>query len=472
MIYISPRYGTVALLVSVAVYILIAFVSPPRVWEDVSQAVIYHQVRKYLLHLNVRNHVKYWRPSILLLVSNPRSCYPVIDLMNSLKKGGLYMIGTVVESKRDLYELKSLWNDFIEAAPVKVFSAIVASSSIAEGAQNIIRTAGVGAFVPNTVAVGFYEDDAPKEGVVHHALRTEERTAVRAALQKFPKLRRPFVEHRFAPEEYMQTLRTILHCKKNLLVTRNFGDFDKNKVKEHGSTGSWFLPKMAKNKMHIDMWPVSLFYKQEDTLQDDEENEVDVNEGEMNEDSESSSIESDASSYSFKQIILYGYILRLTSLWDKHARLRVRSYAYDDKTRAQEEVTLSEFMHLARVNADLDILSLSYVPDSLPMSFASAEGHEVAEGGSASTRSFSKQISKLIGKLDENNMKLRDRCRLLNVLMRQNTQDTAIVFCPLPELPDDPRDDREWLESVRILTENLPPTILVRGVENVISYMI
>jgi potassium/chloride transporter 9 len=92
MFFVDGLYATGCVGILVVIFLIIHYTTPPKSWGDVSQSLIYHQVRKYLLRLR-QEHVKFWRPQILLLVNNPRHQYKLIQFCNSMKKGSLYILG-------------------------------------------------------------------------------------------------------------------------------------------------------------------------------------------------------------------------------------------------------------------------------------------------------------------------------------------------------------------------------------------
>jgi len=162
MFFIEETYASLAVCTLVALFLLIHYLSPPKHWGDVSQNLIYHQVRKYLLRLRPE-HIKFWRPHIILLINDPRRNTRLIQFCNSLKKGSLYILGHVIVT--DDFDVgvheaklqKSAWTKYItEYSRVKAFVQLSMSPSLIWGVRSLILSAGLGGMRPNIVVMGFY----------------------------------------------------------------------------------------------------------------------------------------------------------------------------------------------------------------------------------------------------------------------------------------------------------------------------
>jgi potassium/chloride transporter 9 len=201
----SPKWATTSIFIVALLTIVVYIYAPPKPWGDVSQAIIFHQVRKYLLRLDIRRqHPKFWRPSILLCVDTPHTgklitpphlllspfdflllfgrvlffsqhsdlilffcmnktvASMLIDFCNSLKKGGLYLIGNVIVVPKPSVrmaqlanELQMLWVDYISITNIKAFNEITLANSLRNGFYSMFMLSGkcVNSFLLLSIAI-------------------------------------------------------------------------------------------------------------------------------------------------------------------------------------------------------------------------------------------------------------------------------------------------------------------------------
>ncbi|KAI9845127.1 MAG: hypothetical protein M1838_001855 [Thelocarpon superellum] len=168
MFFVDGLYATGCVGILIVVFVLIHYTSPPKSWGDVSQGLIYHQVRKYLLRLR-QEHVKFWRPQILLLINDPRRQYKLIQFCNSMKKGALYILGHVIVSPDfgdavpEARRQQLAWTRYIDVSKVKAFVNIAISPVFEWGTRNIVLSSGLGGMRPNIAVIGFFNMDEGRQ---------------------------------------------------------------------------------------------------------------------------------------------------------------------------------------------------------------------------------------------------------------------------------------------------------------------
>lgn len=310
MFFVDGAYASGCMLLLAILFLVAHYTTAPKSWGDVSQSLIYHQVRKYLLRLR-QEHVKFWRPQILLFINDPRRQYRLIQFCNSLKKGSLYILGHVIvtedfggavpEAKRQ----QQAWTKYIDFSKIKAFVNIAISPSIEWGSRNIVLNAGLGGMRPNIVVMGFFNLDDRREAEQLIDIRSTASTEALPSLTKgkleedtmtqschsqatassIPAVprgtrrrgksqtNRPPVllptdanrpEHPVAAASYVTVVEDLLlRLQANVALAKGFDKIDLPGPKSSPleRLRQWFTTNDAaldENKQYIDLWPIQM----------------------------------------------------------------------------------------------------------------------------------------------------------------------------------------------------------------------
>ncbi|KAK5993653.1 Vacuolar cation-chloride cotransporter 1 [Cladobotryum mycophilum] len=354
MFFIDETYASTAISALILLFLLIHYLSPPKHWGDVSQNLIYHQVRKYLLRLKPE-HIKFWRPHIILLTNNPRRQTRLIQFCNSLKKGSLYILGHVIvtdDFNAGVHEAKlqqQAWTRYIsEFSRIKAFVQLTMSPSITWGVRNMILSAGLGGMRPNIAVLGFYNMDELRRS--NSSLKIPDIPMSPAAKMnrppksqgKAPRRRRSdssarllegvlptdFIrtENMMSPAEYMTILEDLaLRYRLNVAVAHGFQNLET--PREDGSN----------TKKYIDLWPIQMS-------------------AEVSADGKSM-LTSNFDTYTL--ILQLGHILRSVHTWKRVFSLRVMVFVEYESEVEEEGARVRALLEKLRIDAEIRVFWLA-----------------------------------------------------------------------------------------------------------------
>ncbi|NWR25592.1 S12A9 protein, partial [Emberiza fucata] len=425
MFLISPVSASASLGFLLLLLLALHYLSPSSTWGYISQALIFHQVRKYLLMLDVRkDHVKFWRPQMLLMVQNPRGSARLIDFVNDLKKSGLYVLGHVELQDLDMLPSDPLqpqqdsWLSLVDKLNVKAFVSLTLAPSVRHGVRQLLFTSGLGGMRPNTLVLGFYDDEAPQDGLARHPAFTSAREEVPLG---FPPLRAATTPKLLSAREYVGIVADALKMLRNVLLARQLESLDK----------AWELRRAASPPPTIHVWPVNL-------LRPD------------------SARYADTCSLFLLQMAC---VLNMARAW-RRARLRLFLCVEAGTMPHAQEEKLRQLLKDLRIQAQIQLV---------PWDAITRLHWQTCQGPSGGPAEEEEEEEGVVN-FPTNTTQVSDEyVRAANKLVLEQSPAPAVRFLYLPRPPADTSLYPLYLHQLELLTRGLGPTVLVHGVSAVTS---
>lgn len=134
-------------------------------WGDDRTGLWFAVARFGLLKLaQSRQHVQNWRPVLLVLVGNPASRLPLVELANRIEaRRGLLFLAQIVTGDWQVLlprqaSLQKAIGEFIQENSLSAVGKTVLADDLEHGVSTLLQVAGVGPLEPNTVLIGWSED--------------------------------------------------------------------------------------------------------------------------------------------------------------------------------------------------------------------------------------------------------------------------------------------------------------------------
>lgn len=335
MFFVDGVYATGCVVALVLLFVLIHYSSPPKAWGDVSQSLIYHQVRKYLLRLR-QEHVKFWRPQILLFVNDLDDQYKMVSFCNSLKKGALFVLGHVLVTEDfssavpEARRRQSAWTKYVEYSKVKAFVNIAVSPTAEWGIRNIVLNAGLGGMRPNIVVIDQFRKGHSVTEPWHLFSGRRGSSGRRLSPSSHDGGIEPSEATRnslMSCKSYVTILEDLLFkLRMNVAVAKGFEDLE--------------LPEGKDHKKYIDLWPIQMS-------------------AELGADSESKQNVLTTNFDTYTLILQLGCILNTVPSWKKTYKLRVAVFVEYETDVEDERKRVGALLEKLRIAAEIVVFWLA-----------------------------------------------------------------------------------------------------------------
>ncbi|CAG9856533.1 unnamed protein product [Phyllotreta striolata] len=165
-----------------SLYLIVSYRKPNVNWGSTTQAQIYRNALQAVYQLNsVEDHVKNYRPQILVLSGTPSARPALVDFAHLLTKNlsmlvcGHFNRSALTQRVRNVLNYKA--NSWLRAHKIKAFYMQVDGMSFEEACVALMKSCGIGKLRPNILLMGFKNDwqTCPKEDlqqyfeIVHNA---------------------------------------------------------------------------------------------------------------------------------------------------------------------------------------------------------------------------------------------------------------------------------------------------------------
>lgn len=164
MFLINALATILAFVFAILIFIWLQSREMKSAWGDVSKGIWMALIRAGLMRISIDTEAKTWRPNPLVLSGAPTKRWHLIDFANSITHNrGIMTIATVISGSNIAPErrknMEEHIREFLSKRSIQGLVRVISAPNAFDGAQDLVKSYGLGALVPNTIILGDSENE-------------------------------------------------------------------------------------------------------------------------------------------------------------------------------------------------------------------------------------------------------------------------------------------------------------------------